>query len=119
MAEKQKNLEEAFEELNNIISKIPKTIGLKLVKIISIFLIFDLALTNAAVIRGKEFDKGNPPNNKFEEIGKFVENPKILNDIINKGNQVEIVVAKRKYQKGEYVSETIEEIIDTIIEKTG
>lgn len=58
-------------------------------------------------------------NNKFEEIGKFVENPKILNDIINKGNQVEIVVAKRKYQKGEYVSETIEEIIDTIIEKTG
>ena len=57
-------------------------------------------------------------NNKFEEIGTFVENPKILNDIINKGNQVEVVVAKRKYQKGEYVSETIEEIIDIIIEKT-
>lgn len=54
-------------------------------------------------------------NDKFEEIGTFVENPKILNDIINKGNQVEIVVAKRKYQKGEYVSETIEEIINIII----
>ena len=38
----------------------------------------------------------------------------MLNDIINKGNQVEIVVAKRKYQKGN-ISETIEEIINIII----
>lgn len=39
-------------------------------------------------------------NDKFEEIGAFVENPKILDSIISKGNQVEVVVAKRKYQKG-------------------
>ncbi|HZJ76641.1 MAG TPA: thioredoxin family protein [Oscillospiraceae bacterium] len=55
-------------------------------------------------------------NDKFEELGTFIENPEALNDIINKGNQVEIVVAKRKYQKGEYVSKTIDEIINIIIE---
>ncbi len=57
-------------------------------------------------------------NDKFEEIGTFIENPGTLSHIIGGGNEVEIIVAKRKYQKGEYVRETIEEIIDTIIEKT-
>ena len=47
-------------------------------------------------------------------MGTFIENPKVLNDIINKGNQVEIVVTKRKYQKGEYVNESVKEIIDII-----
>lgn len=56
-------------------------------------------------------------NDKFEEIGIFVENPKILDNIVSKGNQVEIVVAKRKYQKGEYVNETIREIINIITGK--
>ena len=56
-------------------------------------------------------------NDKFEEIGAFVENPKILDSIISKGNQVEVVVAKRKYQKGEYVDETIKEIVDIITKK--
>lgn len=72
-----------YPMVNNIISKIPKTIGLKLVKIISIFLIFDLALTNAAVIRGKEFDKGNPPNNKFEEILDNYFGVEYLNNMYN------------------------------------
>ena len=53
-------------------------------------------------------------NDKFEKMGTFIENPKVLNDIINKGNQVEIVVTKRKYQKGEYVNESVKEIIDII-----
>lgn len=54
-------------------------------------------------------------NNKFEELGTFIENPKILKDIVNKGNQVEIIVAKRKYRKGEYIKDTIEEIINIIL----
>lgn len=54
-------------------------------------------------------------NDKFEELGVFIENPKILDDIIGKGNQVEIIVARRKYKKGEYVNETIKEIINIII----
>lgn len=54
-------------------------------------------------------------NDKFEEIGAFIENPKILNEIVNKGNQVEIIVAKRKYRKGEYVSDTMKEVVNTIV----
>ncbi len=56
-------------------------------------------------------------NDKFEEIGSFIEYPRVLRDIVNKGNQVEVIVAKRKYHKGEYVKNTIEEIVDIIIEK--
>lgn len=56
-------------------------------------------------------------NDKFEEQGAFIENPKVVKDIVNKGNQVEIIVAKRKYKKGEYVNDTIEEIINIILEK--
>lgn len=58
-------------------------------------------------------------NEKFEELGEFVENPKTFDDIINKGSQTEVVVAKRKYRKGEYVNETIEEIINIITEKSS
>jgi len=54
-------------------------------------------------------------NDKFEEIGAFIEYPKILRDIVNKGNQVEVIVAKRKYHKGEYVVDTIKEIFDLIM----
>lgn len=54
-------------------------------------------------------------NSSFEEKGAFIENPKVLRDIINKGNQVEIIVAKRKYQKGEYLNHTIEELVNIIL----
>ncbi len=50
----------------------------------------------------------------FNELGAFIETPKIIKDIVAKGNQVEVVVAKRKYSKGEYVSNTIKEVLDII-----
>lgn len=53
-------------------------------------------------------------NDKFEEIGVFIESPRVVKDIVNKGNQVEIIVAKRKYNKGEFVKETIKEILNII-----
>lgn len=56
-------------------------------------------------------------NDKFEEIGAFIEYPKIVRDIVNNGNQVEIIVAKRKYRKGEYIKDTIREVINIITKK--
>ncbi|SET72686.1 Thioredoxin [Natronincola peptidivorans] len=53
----------------------------------------------------------------FQEKGVFIETPKILKDIVGKGNQVEVIVAKRKYRKGEYINSTIEEIIEIINRK--
>jgi len=50
----------------------------------------------------------------FKELGAFIETPKIIKDILAKGNQVEVIVAKRKYRKGEYIINTIKEIIDLI-----
>ena len=50
----------------------------------------------------------------FNELGAFIETPRIIKDIVAKGNQVEVIVAKRKYRKGEYVINTIKEIIDYI-----
>lgn len=47
----------------------------------------------------------------FQEIGVFIEQPQAVKDIVAKGKQVEIIVAKRKYRKGEYVNDTIREIL--------
>ncbi|GAB6085559.1 thioredoxin family protein [Alkaliphilus crotonatoxidans] len=56
-------------------------------------------------------------NEKFEELGHFIETPKVLREMVAKGNELEVVVAKRKYRKGEYVKETINEIINIILKK--
>ncbi len=56
-------------------------------------------------------------NDRFEEIGVFIETPKIVKEIVNKGNQVEIIVAKRKYRKGEYIKDTIKEITNIIMKR--
>lgn len=52
-----------------------------------------------------------------EKLGVFIETPKILRELVAKGNQVEIIVAKRKYNKGEYIIDTIREVVNMIIKK--
>ncbi|WP_026478149.1 thioredoxin family protein [Alkaliphilus transvaalensis] len=53
----------------------------------------------------------------FEELGAFIETPTLLRNLVAKGNQVEIIVAKRKYRKGEYIKDTIKEITNIILRK--
>lgn len=53
-------------------------------------------------------------NEAYEEIGTFIEQPQVVKDVELKGKQVEIIVAKRKYRKGEFYIETMEEIIEII-----
>lgn len=53
-------------------------------------------------------------NETYEELGTFIEQPQIVKDVELKGKQVEIIVAKRKYRKGEFYLETMEEIMDII-----
>jgi thiol-disulfide isomerase/thioredoxin len=50
----------------------------------------------------------------FNEIGSFIEVPQIVRDVVNRGNQVEIIVAKREYRNGKYITNTIEEVLDII-----
>lgn len=65
------------------IDKIPKRIGNKFIKIISIFLIFDLALTSACVNRAKSFEKGISPTNKVEVIMDKYFGVSYLNNMYN------------------------------------
>ncbi|WP_053955582.1 thioredoxin family protein [Inediibacterium massiliense] len=51
-------------------------------------------------------------DDEFNVLGTFVEQPQMIKEIEQKGKQVEIIVAKRKYRKGEYINETIKEILD-------
>ncbi len=53
-------------------------------------------------------------NEGYEELGIFIEQPKVVKEVELKGKQVEIIVAKRKYRKGEFYIETIEEIMGII-----
>ncbi len=48
----------------------------------------------------------------YNEIGSLVEHPKKIKEIIAKGNQPNIIVAMRKYRKGEYAQETLKDILE-------
>lgn len=50
----------------------------------------------------------------FKVLGAFVEITEIIKEIVAKGNQVDIIVAKRKYRKGEFTNETIKDILEII-----
>lgn len=50
----------------------------------------------------------------FNALGAFVEQPRMVKEIEAKGKQVEIIVAKRKYRKGEYIVETMKEILNIV-----
>ncbi|QEK11111.1 thioredoxin family protein [Crassaminicella thermophila] len=50
----------------------------------------------------------------FYTLGAFIEQPQVLKEIEAKGKQVEIIVAKRKYRKGEYAIETIKEVLNIV-----
>ena len=52
-------------------------------------------------------------NAHFELKGTINEIPKALKHIVDGGNQVEIIVAKKKYRHGELVNETAMELLDT------
>lgn len=51
---------------------------------------------------------------KFGYKNNFIEQPTIIKNIMQKGDQVEIIVSKRKYRKGEYCIDTLKEIIDKL-----
>ena len=54
---------------------------------------------------------------KFKELGIFTEHPKKIKEIIDQGNESKIIVAMRKYRKGEYAQETLKDILDIIGKK--
>lgn len=53
-------------------------------------------------------------DNDFNVLGTFIETPEIVRKIVLKGNQVDIIVAKRKYRKGEFTKETIKDMLKKI-----
>ncbi len=57
-----------YPKLKKIIDQQNHEIGTKVMHILTIFLIFDTILTFSAVNRGKAFEKGLPPTNRYEEF---------------------------------------------------
>ena len=53
-------------------------------------------------------------NDKFETLGVFVERPTVVKQVEANGKETEVIVVKRKYKKGEYIKNTIEEILDIL-----
>lgn len=50
----------------------------------------------------------------FNEIGYFIERPKIIKDIYKSDNQVDIIIATKKYRNGQYGNETARDILDML-----
>lgn len=54
-------------------------------------------------------------NKDFEEMGSLVEHPTIIKDILVSSNQPNRIVAMRKYRKGEYAKETLDDLLQIIL----
>lgn len=52
---------------------------------------------------------------EFNELGKFVEHPKLIRELTASSNQVNLIITKRKYKKGQYTKETLKDILGIII----
>lgn len=51
----------------------------------------------------------------FREMGSLVEHPKKIKEILSNSNQPNRIVAMRKYRKGEFAKETLDDILDIIL----
>ncbi len=51
---------------------------------------------------------------EFDEIGSFIERPSYIKEVQNSNNQPLKIVTMRKYKKGEYVEETLKDIMNII-----
>ncbi len=54
-------------------------------------------------------------NEEFNEMGSIVEHPRIIREILASGNQPNRIVAMRKYRKGEYAQEILNDILEIIL----
>lgn len=50
----------------------------------------------------------------FNVLGYFVERPNIVKEASMSSNQVDVIVTMRKYRRGEYTLETLEDILNII-----
>ncbi|HHV25855.1 thioredoxin family protein [Anaerosalibacter bizertensis] len=51
---------------------------------------------------------------EFNLLGTFIERPRIVKEVYRTGNQTNIIVTMRKYRKGEYIEETLKDILDVL-----
>lgn len=51
-------------------------------------------------------------DDKYEVLGDFVEKPKMVKTVEEKGNQVDVIVTKKKYRRGQLIENTILEILE-------
>lgn len=54
-------------------------------------------------------------NQEYQEIGKWVQYPKRIIDVVESKDQVRVIVEKRKYRQGEYIVDTLKEVLDILI----
>ena len=66
-----------------LIKKIPRIQGGRLLKFLLVFMAFDWALTFIAVDRAKDFEQGIEPRNRFEEVLDNTFNKDYLNNMYN------------------------------------
>lgn len=59
-------IKQIYPKIKELITKIDKKTGTTFMKILIVFLIFDVMLTLAAINRGKRYEENIPPSNKVE-----------------------------------------------------
>ncbi len=54
-------------------------------------------------------------NQEYQEIGKWVQYPKRIIDVVESKDQVRVIVEKRRYRQGEYIVDILKEVLDILI----
>lgn len=72
-----------YPHVANVISKMNKELGKKLMLFLIVFLLFDMTLTYSALLRARACENGVPPINKYEEFLDRTFNKKYLKNMFN------------------------------------
>lgn len=54
----------------------------------------------------------------YKEIG-WIQYPQRILNIVESKNQVKIIVEKKRYRRGEYITDTLEEVLDILLNYKG
>lgn len=55
----------------------------------------------------------------YKEIGRWIQYPQSILNIVESKDQSKIIVEKRRYRRGEYITDTMEEVLNILLNYKG
>lgn len=57
-------------------------------------------------------------DDNYDEVGRWIQYPQVIKQVVDFGDQVQIIVTKKKYRQGDHVMDTLDEVLDLILSRS-